>query len=304
MLVQIGLWAREMPDRSIKRTTTTTTMMRRQHVTEKTCCCQIQAAFQPGLNREYVGENRIVRSPMFSGLGTPDGRINERLINHYRELARGGAGVIIGSEVTDDGVVVGTFTDADLVLGYLNHAYYLGGDYKISLELARKAIKEKIADPLGLDVTEAARSIVRILNSGMVDAISAVSVRRGEDPRRYAMVAAGGAGPVHAAGLAKALGIGRIIVPRLSSVFCAMGAVISDLRHDYVRTIAVRSGEVDFDTLNRIYREMAQEAHETLGREAITGEDRYFLPASRESAPFSLKRPAILFQPTSMTLMP
>jgi len=169
-----------------------------------------------------------------------------------------------------------TSTDADLVLGYLNPDYYLGGEIKVSLELAQKAIKEKIADPLGIDLIEAAGSIVRILNSGMVDAISAVSVRRGEDPRRYAMVAAGGAGPVHAAALAKALRIRQVIVPRLSSVFCAMGGVISDLRHDYVRTVTIRTSTLDFDELNKIYQELEKAANDTLDREKIAKEDRYF----------------------------
>ena len=169
-----------------------------------------------------------------------------------------------------------TSTDADLVLGYLNPDNYLGGEFQISLELAQKAIKDKIADPLGIDVIEAARSIVRILNSGMVDAISAVSVRRGEDPRRYVMVAAGGAGPVHAAALAKYLRIHTILVPKLSSVFCALGGLISDLRHDFVRTVTFRTGTVDLNELNNIYQDMEREAHEILEREKIAVEDRYF----------------------------
>jgi len=169
-----------------------------------------------------------------------------------------------------------TSTDADFVLGYLDPDYYLGGEFKVSLDLARKAIKEKIADPLGIDVIEAARSIVRILNSGMVDAISAVSVRRGEDPRRYAMVAAGGAGPVHAPALAKALRMHKIIVPRLSSVFCAMGGVISDLRHDFVRTVAIRSSSVDFKEMNNVYQELEQIASQILDRERIADGDKYY----------------------------
>jgi N-methylhydantoinase A len=169
-----------------------------------------------------------------------------------------------------------TSTDADFVLGYLNPDYYLGGEFKVSLELARKVIKEKIADPLGIDLIEAARSIVRILNAGMVDAISAVSVRRGEDPRRYVLIAAGGAGPTHVPELAKALRIRKIIVPRLSSVFCAMGGVISDLRHDFVRTVNIRTSNVSFDQLNNVYQELEREAHDMLNRERITPKDRYF----------------------------
>ena len=169
-----------------------------------------------------------------------------------------------------------TSTDADLVLGYLNPDNYLGGEFTIDPELSRKAIKEKIADPLGIEVTEAARSIVRILNAGMVDAISAVSVRRGEDPRKYVMVAAGGAGPSHAAELAKALRIHTILIPKLSSVFCALGGLISDLRHDFVRTIAVRTNTINLEDLNSVYRELEAEAHQLLKREKIAEGDRYF----------------------------
>lgn len=169
-----------------------------------------------------------------------------------------------------------TTTDADFVLGYLNPDFYLGGEVPVSLDLARQAIKERIADPLGVDVVEAARSMVKILNSAMVDAISAVSVRRGEDPRRYTMVAAGGAGPVHAPALARALRMRKIIIPRLSSVFCAMGGVISDLRHDFVRTVNWRTNQVSLDALNQVYEELEQEAHQLLDRERILPDDRYF----------------------------
>jgi len=172
-----------------------------------------------------------------------------------------------------------TSTDADLVLGYLNPDFFLGGEIKISLELSRKAIKERIADPLGMDVVEAARSMVKIIDHNMVDGISAVSVRRGEDPRKYVMVAAGGAGPVHAASLAKSLGIGRIIVPQHSSDFCALGGIISDLRHDFVRTVVARTNTVDFNVLNEAYRDMEKIANETLDRERIPVEDRYFTRA-------------------------
>jgi N-methylhydantoinase A len=229
---------------------------------------------------EVAGRYRI-RLPMVDvhTIGAGGGSIAWLGLGNALHVGPQSAGADPGPACYMKGGTEPTSTDADLVLGYLNPEYYLGGEYKIDFELARKAIEEKIADPLGLDVTEAARSIVRILNSGMVDAISAVSVRRGEDPRRYAVVAAGGAGPVHAAALAKDLGIRQIIVPRLSSVFCAMGAVISDLRHDYVRTIATRSSEVDFDKFNKIYQEMEQEAHKTLEREAIAEKDRYFRPA-------------------------
>jgi len=169
-----------------------------------------------------------------------------------------------------------TCTDADVVLGYLDPSYYLGGELKIDADISRKVIQEKIADPLGLNVIEAAWAIFRIVNSNMTDAISAVSVRRGEDPKKYAMVVAGGAGAIHAISLAKALGMRKLLVPRISSVFCAMGSIISDLRHDFVRTVMFRPDELDYNKINNIYKEMEDEANAILHREKIAKRDRYF----------------------------
>ncbi len=169
-----------------------------------------------------------------------------------------------------------TSTDADLVLGYLNPDFFLGGEIKLSKEAAQRVIKEKIAEPLGMTVVEAARSIRRIIDSSMADGMSAVSVRRGEDPRRYTMVAAGGAGPVHAAALAKTLEMRQILVPRFSSIFCALGGVISDLRHDFVQTIISRTSTINFAELNRKYQKMENEATEMLLTEGCSASDIYF----------------------------
>jgi len=170
-----------------------------------------------------------------------------------------------------------TVTDADLALGYLNPDYFLGGEIKLQPELAIRSLKDKIADPLGMQVVEAARSIHSIVNANMTDGMSVVSVQRGEDPREYIMIAAGGAGPVHAPRLARALSIRQILVPRMSSVFCALGGVISDLRHDYVRTVAVRTAEADLHKIEGLYREMEDEAHRTLEREGISRSERSFV---------------------------
>ena len=169
-----------------------------------------------------------------------------------------------------------TVTDADLLLGYLNPDYFLGGEIKLYPELSRKAIEEKIAKPRGMDVIEAARSIYAIVNANMATAISVVSVQRGEDPREYTMVAAGGAGPVRAVRLAQELKIPHIIVPRISSVFCALGSVISDLRHDFVRTVTTTTAAIDFDRINELYQEMEMEANKMLDIEGIVEGDRSF----------------------------
>ncbi|NIV98475.1 hydantoinase/oxoprolinase family protein, partial [Candidatus Saccharibacteria bacterium] len=166
-----------------------------------------------------------------------------------------------------------TSTDADLVLGYLNPEYFLGGEMSVDVELARKAIKEKIADPLGMDVVEAARSIRKVIDHSMSDAISQVSVERGEDPRKYTLVAAGGAGPVHVADLAKPLGISQILISRTSSIFCALGSIIADLRHDLVRSVVAKTNQVNADSLNNAFGKMKTEGDAYLEREGIVPND-------------------------------
>jgi N-methylhydantoinase A len=169
-----------------------------------------------------------------------------------------------------------TSTDADLVLGYLDPDYFLGGEIKLVPELAEKAIKEKVADPLGMEVREAAQAIRTIIDHNMVDGISVVSVQRGEDPRKYALVAAGGAGPVHAASLAKTIGIKKILIPRSSSIFCALGGIIADLRHDFVRSVITRADIVDPETLRAHFSEMEALGNFYLEQEGISEKDRYY----------------------------
>lgn len=169
-----------------------------------------------------------------------------------------------------------TSTDADLVLGYLNPEYFLGGEMTVGMDLARKAIKEKVADPLGMDVVEAARSIRKVIDHNMSDAISQVSVERGEDPRKYTLVAAGGAGPVHAASLAKPLGINQILISRSSSIFCALGSIIADLRHDLVRSIVSKTSQLSTNQLNQAFSEMKAEGDRYLEREGIPPMGRYY----------------------------
>jgi N-methylhydantoinase A len=186
------------------------------------------------------------------------------------------AGAFPGPACYGKGGTEPTSTDADLLLGYLNPDYFLGGEMKVEPELARKAVKEKIADPLGMDVIEAAKAIRKIIDHSMSDAISQVSVERGEDPRKYTLVAAGGAGPVHVTNLAKPLGIDQILVSRSSSIFCALGSIIADLRHDMVKSEVSKTSQVAADQLNAAFGEMKTEGDRYLEREGIAAADRYY----------------------------
>lgn len=126
-------------------------------------------------------------------------------------------------------------TDANLVVGRMAAGAFLGGRRSLDMDLAIKAIDTQVAKPLGLDVNTAAAGILTIVNSNMATAIRAVSIERGIDPRDYVMVAGGGAGGLHAAELARMLGIGEVLIPRSAGGLCAFGMAVTPVRHDYVQ---------------------------------------------------------------------
>ena len=162
-----------------------------------------------------------------------------------------------------------TVTDADVVLGYLDREALLGGALAINLAAAEAAIRKRVADPLGLQVTEAAAAIVEIVNSNMAEALRIVSVERGHDPREFALIAFGGAGPVHAAALAAELQIPEVIVPPVPGAFSALGLVASDLKRDYSRTLYADLSALDPAQVAKALIEMEAMASEWLTAVAI-----------------------------------
>jgi len=149
-----------------------------------------------------------------------------------------------------------TVTDAYVALGYIDPDFFLGGRTKLYPELAQKALKDKIAQPLKLDVLSAVSSIIDIQNSQMTDAMKLLSVQRGIDPRPFTLVVGGGAGPLQANVLAKGLGIRRVLVPRNPGGFCALGEIRANIIHNEVRTYATRAADADWDRLSMLYKEM------------------------------------------------
>lgn len=162
-----------------------------------------------------------------------------------------------------------TCTDADLVLGYLDKDFFAGGKIPLDYDRAVKAIEEKIADPLGMDVTQAAAGMYRVINVNMASGVREVSVKRGHDPREFPLVVAGGAGPVHACMIAQELEIPVMIIPKESSIFCAAGMLMSDLKHDFVRTYSTQLNDMDVDKFKSLFHEMEREATELLRSEHI-----------------------------------
>ena len=176
------------------------------------------------------------------------------------------AGASPGPACYGRGGTLPTVTDANYVLGYLDFA---GGELTLDGDAARQAIDRHVAKSLGIDPVEAAYGIYQVVNADMAAAISVVSVQRGYDPREFVLVVAGGAGPLHAGPIARDLEIPLIQIPRESSVFCAAGMLISDLKHDYVHTYAREFGEVDLDAVGAVYRDIVAKAMNTLEAENV-----------------------------------
>jgi len=179
------------------------------------------------------------------------------------------AGSNPGPACYDLGGELPTCTDADLILGYLDKDFFAGGKIPLSFEKAEKAIKEKIADPLGMDVEQAAAGMYRIINVNMATGVREVSVKRGHDPREFPLIVAGGAGPVHACMIGLELEIPVMIIPKESSIFCAAGMLISDLKHNFVRTYSTRLADMDRKKFKSLFCDMEDEANRLLKSERI-----------------------------------
>jgi len=145
------------------------------------------------------------------------------------------AGAAPGPVCYDRGATEPTVTDANVVLQTLNPTHLLGGRMPVRQDLARAAIAG-LAEKLGMDVMATAQGIISVVTANMARAIRVISVQRGYDPRDYTLMAFGGAGPLHAARLAKELDISRVLVPRSPGILCAMGLLLTDLRADFAST--------------------------------------------------------------------
>ena len=156
-----------------------------------------------------------------------------------------------------------TVTDANLVLGRLGADRFLGGEMKLDVKAAERALA-RVGKPLGMSATEAADGILRIAATAMSYAVKGVTTERGLDAGDFALVAYGGAGPLHAVAVAREIGIRNVIVPGAPGVFSAFGMLFSDLRYDYVRTHLMQLADAPFDDIEAVFRELEQQ-----GRDAI-----------------------------------
>jgi N-methylhydantoinase A len=179
------------------------------------------------------------------------------------------AGALPGPAAYGLGGEDATVTDAHLVLGTLDPARFLGGRMKLDTEAARDALDRRVARPLGVALEEAAAAVVRIAEARMAGALRVVSVGRGHDPRRFSIVAFGGAGPMHACRIADQLGVSRILVPRHPGVSSALGLLLSDMRYDLRRTWIRRLGELAADELSAALGELASDAARMLEQSGL-----------------------------------
>jgi N-methylhydantoinase A len=162
-----------------------------------------------------------------------------------------------------------TITDANLVLGRLNPERLLGVKGAADIAAIRAILAEKLGAPLGLDDVQVAAAIVRIANDRMAGAIRMVSLARGHDPRDFVLFPFGGAGPLHAAALARELGIPRLLVPARPGITNALGCVVADLRHDYVNTVNRPVEALDVEQVRVILQSQIAEGRRMLEREGV-----------------------------------
>ena len=217
-----------------------------------------------------IGEHRIA-SPILDihTIGAGGGSIAWTDKGGLLAVGPKSAGAVPGPACYGRGGTLPTVTDAQYVLGYLDPAWFEEGELEFDAEAARTAIDQHIARPLSMDLVTAADGIYQLVNNNMAAALGVVSVERGYDPREFVLVVAGGAGPIHAAAIARELDIPLILIPRESSVFCAAGMLISDLKHDYVRTYATDIDQVDTGAVSALFKDMAATARATLTSESV-----------------------------------
>ena len=161
-----------------------------------------------------------------------------------------------------------TNTDANLLLGRLGPEL-IGGGMELDRDAAEAAIRDKVAEPLGLDPIDAAGAVIEVANANMADAVRLISIRKGYDPREFALVVFGGAGPLHGAALAKELMIPTVIVPPNPGVTSALGCLLVDVRHDLSEMYSGKADEVDAAEVEEAFARMEKEARETLDAEGI-----------------------------------
>ncbi len=172
-----------------------------------------------------------------------------------------------------------TVTDAHLVLGRLAPDNFLAGEIALDAALAREAVETRLARPLGLSAEQAALAVLRVVNQNMIEAIKMLSLERGHDPRKFVLVAAGGAGGLHAGALGRELSVREVYLPRQAAVCCTVGMLHSDVRHDYFQSFFARLSPPALEDAARQLEAMRAAAQATLGGEGFAAAAIEYRPA-------------------------
>lgn len=165
-----------------------------------------------------------------------------------------------------------TVTDANLVLGYLDPENFLGGKAKLDKALAEKAIEEHLAKPLGLSVVEAAHGIHRVVSTTMAEGIRLLSVKRGVDPREFAILAFGGAAGLHVSRVARQLQIRKVYIPAAAPVLSAYGMLSTDLQYDFSRSYTASLDQIDLQAVQRIIHALEAQGRQKLREQGVPEE--------------------------------
>ena len=187
------------------------------------------------------------------------------------------AGAVPGPACYQRGGIDPTVTDANVVLGYIRSGKLAGGEVEIKFDAARQAVEQQIAQRLEMSVTEAALGIHRLANAQMLRALREVSIQRGRDPRGFTLIGFGGCGPVHAAGLARELGIQRVMIPPMPGVFSAVGLLASGVEHHGVRSCQMAGAGLTPATVNEHLSIMQQQIESQFQEESISPQQVRFL---------------------------
>ena len=229
--------------------------------------------------REFVGYP--VRFPMVDvhSVGAGGGSIARVDAGGFLDVGPASAGARPGPAGYGLGGTEPTVTDANLVLGRLNPETLLGGRMAVRLDLAQRAMEEKVAGPMGLSVEDAAEGILTILNETVMQAIRVISVEQGYDPRDFTLLAFGGAGPLLASLLARELGMAKVIVPERPGILCAQGLLVADVRADFGLTRIMPLERTSAPAINAALRALRAEAEAWFRREGVPGRKRRTAPA-------------------------
>ncbi len=233
---------------------------------------------KPQLSNERLVEGYPARIPMIDiiTLGAGGGSIARIDEGGALKVGPQSAGAAPGPACYMRGGVNPCVTDANILLGKLNQKKILGGRMEVDLELAKQAIQTCICDRSSLSLPEAAAGIISVVNSNMMRAIRIVSVERGYDARDFALMAFGGAGPLHACEVAEELGIRKVLIPPNPGTLCSLGLLMADTRFDLSRSRIMLAQPENIPAINTVLQEMIEEGSDLLDREKIPAAQRSF----------------------------